>query len=252
MTLPAAAPPPQAGPHPGREAMLEVREIVSGYGQSMVIQGLSLEVGKGEAVALLGRNGAGKTTTLRSIMGLTPPRSGSVRFDGRDITGWPSHRIARLGLSYVPDDRRIFPELSVEENLELGRRASGRTGRWTLERVYELFPILRERRAQGGAQLSGGEQKMLAVSRALVQNPSLILLDEAAEGLAPLIVRLFVQAIGEISTTGISILLADQNLKFARRVAARGYIIDKGRIEFQAAMEDVWNNEEIVRRYLAV
>lgn len=204
-------------------------------------------------MALLGRNGAGKTTTLRSIMGLVRPRKGSIRFEGTELVGKPPYAIARLGISFVPDDRRIFPDLTVEENLELGYRlAARRKGPWTIERVYELFPVLKEYRKRGGTQLSGGEQKMLALGRALVQNPRLLLLDEAAEGLAPLIVQEFVRVIREISASGITILMADQNLKFARRVAQRGYIIDKGRIEYHDDIERIWANEEIVRRYLAV
>jgi len=233
--------------------MLQIENIVTLYGPSMVLQGLSLRVETGEVVALLGRNGAGKTTTLRSIMGLTPPRSGHIRLEGVDIAGWPPHQIARLGIGYVPDDRRIFPDLTVEENLELARRVpSQKQGPWTVAKVYELFPLLREYRHRGGTQLSGGEQKMLALGRALVQNPRLLLLDEAVEGLAPLIVQEFVRVIHEISASGITILMADQNLKFARQVAQRGYIIDKGRIAYHDEMEQIWANEEIVRRYLAV
>jgi branched-chain amino acid transport system ATP-binding protein len=233
--------------------MLHVDNIVTYYGPSMVLQGLSLSVEAGEVVALLGRNGAGKTTTLRSIMGLTPPRLGGIRFEGQDIVGRPPHQIARLGISFVPDDRRIFPDLTVEENLELARRVAGqRDGPWSVAKIYELFPVLRDYRERGGTQLSGGEQKMLAVGRALVQNPHLLLLDEAVEGLAPLVVQEFVRVIHEISASGITILLADQNLKFARQVARRGYIIDKGRIEYHDDIEEIWANEEIVRRYLAV
>lgn len=233
--------------------MLQVEGIYTYYGPSMVLQGLSLAVEKGEVVALLGRNGVGKTTTLRSIMGLTPPRRGSIRLNGQEIQGWAPYAIARAGISFVPDDRRIFPNLTVEENLELARRSVGyRAGPWDLDRVYTEFPILRDYRRRGGTQLSGGEQKMLAMGRALVQNPGLLLLDEAVEGLAPLIVREFVRVIREISASGITILLADQNLKFARQVAQRGYIIDKGQIAYAAEMEEIWNNEEVVRRYLAV
>lgn len=233
--------------------MLQVENVVTRYGLSMVLQGLSLGVEAGEVVALLGRNGAGKTTTLRSIMGLTPPQSGSIRFEGVDIVGMAPHQIAGLGIGYVPDDRRIFPDLTVEQNLELARRVSPQVdGPWTVAEVYELFPVLGDYRQRGGTQLSGGEQKMLALGRALVQNPRLLLLDEAAEGLAPLIVQEFVRVIHEVSASGITILMADQNLKFARRVAQRGYIIDKGRIAYHDEIENIWANEEIVRRYLAV
>lgn len=234
--------------------MLQVENIVTLYGLSMVIQDLSLSVEAGEAVALLGRNGAGKTTTLRSIMGLTPPRSGVIRFDGVDIVGKPPHQIARLGIGYVPDDRRIFPDLNVEENLLLAARLASHQneGNWSLERVYSLFPMLREFRARKGSLLSGGQQKMLALGRALVKNPRLLLLDEAAEGLAPLVVEEIIRVLAEVRESGITILLADQNLKFCRRVADRGYIIDKGRIFHQGTLEEIWDNEQIVRQYLAV
>ena len=232
--------------------MLNLEDVESAYGESLVLQRVSLSVEAGEVVALLGRNGAGKTTTLRSIMGLLRPRSGSITFDGTDLVGMPAHRIARQGLSYVPDDRRIFAELTVEENLELARRAARREGEWDLNRVYKLFPVLKDYIRRGGMQLSGGEQKMLATGRALIQNPRMLLLDEASEGLAPKIVQQFVEVVREISATGITVLLADQNLKFARRVADRGYIMDKGVIEHSDDIEAIWANEQIVRRYLSV
>ncbi len=232
--------------------MLNLEDVESAYGESLVLQRVSLSVEAGEVVALLGRNGAGKTTTLRSIMGLLRPRSGSITFDGTDLVGMPAHRIARQGLSYVPDDRRIFAELTVEENLELARRAARREGEWDLNRVYKLFPVLKDYIRRGGMQLSGGEQKMLATGRALIQNPRMLLLDEASEGLAPKIVQQFVEVVREISATGITVLLADQNLKFARRVADRGYIMDKGVIEHSDDIEAIWADEQIVRRYLSV
>jgi branched-chain amino acid transport system ATP-binding protein len=233
--------------------MLQLVDVVTLYGRSLILHGISLAVDQGEVVALLGRNGAGKTTTLRSIMGLVHPRSGSIRFHDAQLIGRSPHDIAQLGISYVPDDRRIFPDLTVEENLLLAQRAApDHDGVWSVTDVYELFPVLREYRHRGGTQLSGGEQKMLALGRALVQNPRLILLDEAAEGLAPLIVQEFVRVIREVTASGITILLADQNLKFARRVAQRGYIIDKGQIEYHGDIEDIWANDSIVRQYLAV
>ncbi|MPZ89278.1 MAG: ATP-binding cassette domain-containing protein [Nitriliruptorales bacterium] len=232
--------------------MLGVEDLHTAYGQSLVLQGVSLTVNRGEVVALLGRNGAGKTTTLRSIMGLVRPRSGRIHFEGTDLLGKPSHAIARLGLSYVPDDRRIFPELTVEENLVLAARAAGRRGEWDLARVYGLFPVLADYRRRGGLQLSGGEQKMLATGRALIQNPRLLLMDEASEGLAPKIVQQFVEVLREISASGITTFIADQNLKFARRVADRGYIMDKGVIEHAGDIEAIWANEDVVRRYLSV
>lgn len=232
--------------------MLRVEQLDAGYGESLVVQDVDIEVDWGEVVALLGRNGAGKTTTMRCIVGIVPVRSGRIRFDGEDLRGERPHAIARRGISYVPDDRRIFAELTVEQNLEIARRAAKRDGDWDLDRVYELFPVLREYRRRGGLQLSGGEQKMLATGRALVQNPRLLLMDEASEGLAPKLVQRFVEVLREISATGITVFLADQNLKFARKVADRGYIMDKGRIEHADDMEAIWEDEEIVRRYLSV
>ncbi len=234
-------------------AILEVREIITCYGQSQVLHGVSLFVGQGEVVSLLGRNGVGKTTTFRSIMGLTPPRSGNILLQGTELVGKKPFEIARLGIGYVPDDRRIFPDLTAEENLEMARRlAKGREGTWTFERVYKLFPVLEKLKNSRGNCLSGGEQKMLAIGRALMKNPDLILLDEPIEGLAPLVVRNLVEVIREIQRSNVTILLADQNLKFCRKVAGRGYIIEKGLIQFQGDTESIWQNEEIVRKYLAV
>jgi branched-chain amino acid transport system ATP-binding protein len=232
--------------------MLKVRDLVTAYGLSTVIHGVSMEVEAGEIVCLLGRNGAGKTTTLRSIMGLTPPRSGRVAFKGEEITWRQPFEVARLGIGYVPDDRRIFGELTVEENLEIVRRVTRRDGRWTIREVYQLFPVLRELRGNWGSGLSGGEQKMLALGRALMGNPTLLILDEPSEGLSPLMVRSLVEAIRQIRSEGVTLLLADQNLKFARRVADRGYIIEKGSIRYAGRLEELWANEEVVRKYLAV
>ena len=232
--------------------ILEVRDLVAAYGLSRVIHGISLEVEAREVVCLLGRNGAGKTTTLRSIMGLTPPRTGRVTFKGEEITGRQPFAVARLGIGYVPDDRRIFADLTVEENLEIVRRVTRRDGRWTMQRVYDLFPLLRELRANRGGGLSGGEQKMLAIGRALMGNPILIILDEPSEGLSPLMVRTLVEAIGQIREEGVTLLIADQNVKFARRVADRGYIMEKGNIRYSGRLEELWANEEVIRQYLAV
>ena len=232
--------------------ILEARELVTGYGFSVVIHGISLDVDTGEIVCLLGRNGAGKSTTLRSIMGLTPPRSGRVTFRGEEITGRQPFEIARRGVGYVPDDRRIFSDLTVKENLEIVQRVTRREGRWSLERVYQLFPVLRELSAKPGAGLSGGEQKMLAIGRALMGNPALLILDEPSEGLSPLLVRTLVDALRRIREEGTTLLIADQNVKFARRVADRGYIMEKGTIRFAGPLEQLWQNEEVVRRYLAV
>jgi branched-chain amino acid transport system ATP-binding protein len=232
--------------------ILEVRDLVTAYGLSRVIHGISLDVETGEVVCLLGRNGAGKTTTLRSIMGLTPPRTGRITFKGEEITGRQPYEVARRGIGYVPDDRRIFADLTVEENLEIVRRVTRRDGRWTRERVYALFPLLKELRANRGGGLSGGEQKMLAIGRALMGNPILLILDEPSEGLSPLMVRTLVGAIRQIREEGITLLIADQNVKFARRVADRGYIMEKGTIRYSDQLEKLWANEEIIRQYLAV
>ena len=232
--------------------VLQVQNLVAGYGQSAVIHGISLAVGQGEVVCLLGRNGVGKTTTLRSIMGLTPPRAGSVVFKGAAIQGRPPFQIARLGLGFVPDDRRIFPDLTVHENLELARRVAGRSGRWTVERVCELFPVLRNLLDHKGNHLSGGEQKMLAIGRALMQNPELLLLDEPIEGLAPLVVKHLGEALRQIREAGVTILMADQNVKFCRKVADRGYILERGLIQFEGTMAAIWENEAILSKYLAV
>jgi len=233
--------------------LLEVSDIVTLYGQSLVLDGVSLTVDKGEIVALLGRNGAGKTTTLRSIMGLTPPRTGSIKFMGVDITGKQPFEIANLGVSYAPDDRRIFPDLTAEENLLLVGRLARKSGDgWTTQKVYQLFPALEPVRSSKGGRLSGGEQKMLALGRALMKNPELLLLDEPSEGLAPLVIKALVEAIAEIRQAGVTIFIADQNLRFCRKVADRGYILEKGVICYQDEMEKIWQNEEIISRFLAV
>jgi branched-chain amino acid transport system ATP-binding protein len=234
-------------------AILEIKEIVTSYGQSQVLHGISLEVGAGEVVALLGRNGVGKTTTFRSVMGLTPPRSGSILLKGSELAGKKPFQIAQLGIGYVPDDRRIFAGLTAGENLELARRLAKKTdGPWTIEKVYRLFPVLEKLQGSKGTTLSGGEQKMLAIGRALMKNPEVLLLDEPSEGLAPLVVRNLADIILEIQRSGVTILLADQNIKFCRRVAGRGYIMEKGLIQHQGSMDEIWGNEELVRKYLAV
>ena len=233
--------------------VLEVNNIVTFYGQSLVLDGVSLEVDKGEVVALLGRNGAGKTTTLRSVMGLTPPRSGSIKLLGIEIVGKLPFQVAALGIGYAPDDRRIFPDLTTEENLLLaGHLSKRKNGDWSVERVYNLFPVLRDVRTRKGGFLSGGEQKMLALGRALMTNPALVLIDEPSEGLAPLMVAALSKAIREIRDTGVTVFLADQNVRFCRKTADRGYIIEKGTIRYQDEMKNILENEEIVKKYLAV
>jgi len=232
--------------------MLVVDRINTYYGTSHVLQDVSLQVQAGRAIALLGRNGAGKTTTLRSIMGLTPPRSGSIRFLDDEIRALPPYDIARMGVSYMPDDLRIFPDLTCQENLEIARRVCKRPGYWTLERVETLFPVLKARRTQKGASLSGGEKKMLSLGRALMTNPKLVILDEPSEGLAPIVVRTLRETIDEIRARGLTILLADQNLKFCKQVCDYGYILEKGTVVHEGTMEAIWANEDIVKRYLAV
>jgi branched-chain amino acid transport system ATP-binding protein len=232
--------------------ILEVEAINTFYGKSHILQDISFNVDSGEVVALLGRNGVGKTTTLRSIMGLTPPQNGVVRFKGEQTSGNPAYVMARKGIAYMPDDLRIFPDLTCEENLEIARRLSGRSGYWNRERVEALFPVLSERPRQMGLNLSGGEKKMLSMGRALMANPDLVLLDEPSEGLAPMVVSNLVEVIGEIQKKGMTILLADQNLKFCRRVCQRGYIIEKGRIVHEDTMEAIWSDEEVIQKYLVI
>jgi branched-chain amino acid transport system ATP-binding protein len=228
--------------------VLEVEAIHTYYGESHVLHGLSLRVAPGEAVALLGRNGAGKTTAIRSIVGFTPPRAGRVVFEGQAIERWPAYRIARRGLALVPQGRRIFAPLSVRENLLLGARAAG----WTLERVFELFPRLRERQAQSGGTLSGGEQQMLAIARALLTNGRLLLLDEPSEGLAPLIVRDIGTTLLALKAQRLSLLLVEQNYHLALRVADRVYVMNKGQIVYEGTPAGLEAAEDVKRRYLGV
>jgi len=232
--------------------ILAAEDVDTFYGTSHILQGVSLSVEEGEVVALLGRNGVGKTTTLRSIMGLSPAKRGSITLHGKRISGLPPYEVARLGVAYVPDDLRIFPDITAEENLEIARRLSRRQGYWNLERVYELFPKLADLAPSKGINLSGGEKKMLGIGRALMATPSLLLLDEPSEGLAPLVVANLVDVLGRIHAQGMTILLADQNLKFCRKVCGRGYILEKGTVRFGGRMEEIWGNEEIIRKYLVV
>ena len=229
--------------------MLVVDGIQTYYGESHVLQGVSLEVGPGELVALLGRNGAGKTTTISSIIGFLRPRSGRVTVSGRDLTGRPPHMIAGMGVGLVPQGRRIFAPLSVRENLTFAARSSGP---WSLERVYALFPRLKERQNVRGTSLSGGEQQMLAIGRALLMNPTLLLLDEPSEGLAPLILRDIGRIIGELKQSGIAILLAEQNLAMALSVADRCYVLNKGQVVAEASAESLRGDEELKHRFLGV
>ena len=233
-------------------ALLEVEEIHTAYGLSRVLFGISLEIAAGECVCLLGRNGVGKTTTMRSIMGLTPPGEGYVRWHGKDITGWAPHRVARAGIGFVPEDRRIFAELTVWENLEVGDRAARRPGRWTIDAVGELFPVLRERRDQRGGFLSGGEQQMLTIARTLMGNPELLLLDEPSEGLAPLVVDLLREKIDELKAQGLTILLAEQRVDFALALAERVYVLEKGAVRFSAAAAELRQDKALLDRLLSL
>jgi len=230
--------------------MLDVEGLHTFYGASHVLFDVSLRVERGEVVCLLGRNGAGKTTTLKSIMGATPPRQGRIRFKGEEVAGRAPYLLARKGLGYVPDDRRIFADLTVAENLDIAARPSSGSRRWDRARVYDLFPALRERASQKGGHLSGGEQKMLAIARALVGNPELLLLDEPMEGLAPLLVRALEEQIIRLKGTGMTVLLAEQNVHSALRLSDRGYVIDDGHIRYQGSVSDLKENEEVRRRYL--
>ncbi len=233
--------------------LLNVERIHTFYGLSHILFDVSLEVRKGECVTLMGRNGAGKTTTLRSIMGMTPPRQGSVTFRDMPIHGKPSHEVARLGLGFVPEERAIFPELTVWENLDVARKPGARDQvEWTEERVYSIFPRLAERHNQMGGTLSGGEQQMLTIARTLMGNPDLILLDEPSEGLAPLIVTTIGELVRQIKDEGVTILLAEQNTYFALELSERVYIIDDGRIQYSSTVEELRQNPDIIEKYLAV
>ncbi len=230
--------------------MLNVENIHSYYGASHILHGVSLEVAKGEVVSLLGRNGAGKTTTLRSIIGLTPPKQGTIHLKGEETTGRKPHSMARMGVSYMPETRGIFPSLSVYENLTLA--AGRRPGPWTVERVFEIFPRLEARRLNGGAQLSGGEQQMLAIARSLLLNPELLLLDEPTEGLAPIIVQDIEDRLEAIKREGMTILLVEQNFRFATNLADRVYVLGKGAIQWSGSTEEILADESTQKTWLGV
>ncbi|MBI3998566.1 MAG: ABC transporter ATP-binding protein [Armatimonadetes bacterium] len=232
--------------------MLEVEGIHTYYGLSHILFDVSLRVEAGEVVCLLGRNGAGKTTTLKSVMGVTPPKRGRIRFNGEEIVGRPPHVLAQMGMGYVPDDRRIFPDLTVRENLEIAAKDPAGHRQWDRDRVYALFPALREKEPVKGGHLSGGEQKMLAIARALMGNPELLLLDEPMEGLAPLLVRALEEQVLKLKAISLTVLLAEQNVHSALRLSDRCYVIDDGHIRFQGSVLDLKENEEVRRRYLLV
>jgi branched-chain amino acid transport system ATP-binding protein len=229
--------------------VLSVKGIHTYYGLSHILYDVSLEVSKGEIVGLLGRNGAGKSTTMRSISGLTPPRQGTITFHGEPLAGKQAYRLVRQGIAYVPDDRRVFADLSVDDNLEITYR---RNAEWNKDRVYDIFPALREIKDRRSGNLSGGEQQMLTIGRSLMTAPELLLLDEPTEGLAPLIVRDLEQQILRLRDAGISILLSEQNIKSAMKLIERVYVIDNGRIRFEGTAAEFEANDEIKKRYLMV
>ena len=231
------------------EPILAIDGLETCYGLSQVLFGISLAIGEGEMVTLMGRNGMGKTTTVRSIMGLTPARAGRVRFAGQEIRGWPAYRVAQAGIGLVPEGRQIFPNLTVRENLVA--TAAG-NGAWTLESVYELFPRLSERASSMGNQLSGGEQQMLAIGRALMTNPRLLILDEATEGLAPLIRRDIWNCLARLKATGLSILVIDKNVGALMRVADRHVLIERGRVVWEGASAALAAVPDVQHRYLGV
>ena len=227
--------------------MLAIEHIDTFYGLSHILFDLSLRIDEGQVVCLLGRNGAGKTTTLKSVMGLTPPKNGTIRFKGEDVTGRQPYQMSRKGVGYVPDDRRIFADLTVAENLEIAARKASSGKDWDQQRVFELFPALGEIPQRKGGLLSGGEQKMLAIARALMTNPDFLLLDEPTEGLAPVMVNTLQKTIRTLKQAGFTVLLAEQNVRFTLELSDYGYIIDDGRIRYEGTVEQLTGNEEVRR-----
>jgi len=231
--------------------MLEIENINTYYGDSHILHGVSLSVGEGEIVCLLGRNGAGKTTTILTVMGYLQPRPGRIRYRDRDIAGLPPYEVARLGFGFVPQERGIFPSLSVRENLTVFARSGGK-GFWTLQRIFDLFPVLRARERNLGFQLSGGEQQMLSIARALMLNPAMLLLDEPSEGLAPMIVQQIIEVLERLKQEGLAILLVEQSLRTAFAVGDRHHVLNKGEICFSGSAAELENNEFVLRNYLSV
>jgi branched-chain amino acid transport system ATP-binding protein len=231
--------------------MLDLENVHAYYGDSHVLHGVSLSVRQGEVVCMLGRNGAGKTTTILTVMGYLQPRPGTIRYNGRDIAAMSPFAVARLGFGFVPQERGIFPSLSVKENLTTFARAGG-TGYWTLERIFDLFPNLRARERNLGFQLSGGEQQMLSIARALMLNPTLLLLDEPSEGLAPMIVQEIVKVLARLKQEGLAILLVEQNLRTAFALGDRHHVMNKGEICFTGTSAELESNDFILRNYLSV
>jgi len=233
-------------------SQLELNSVNTHYGTSHILFDVSLEVNEGEVVCLLGRNGAGKTTTLRTIMGLAHASSGSVQFNGLEINGREPYEIARLGMGYVPDERLIFPDLTVRENLEIAIKRGANGFGWTVDKIYELFPKLAELDGNLGGYLSGGEQQMLTVGRTLMGNPSLVLLDEPVEGIAPIVVQELGEQIRKLRDMGMTILFSEQNLRFAHQISDRAYIIETGRIRFNGTMAELHKNKKIQQKYLMI
>ena len=233
---------------------LELRNVHTHYETSHILFDVSLEVNQGESVCLLGRNGAGKTTTLKSIMSLASASAGSIRFNGVELIGRAPYEIARLGIGYTPDERLIFPDLTVRENLEIAIKpgAAGAPAQWTVERVYEMFPVLAPLGARLGGYLSGGEQQMLTIGRTLMGNPSLLLLDEPVEGVAPVVVQELTRQIKALKTMGLTILFAEQNMHFATEISDRAYVIEKGHIRFHGTMRELAANAEVKQKYLMI
>jgi branched-chain amino acid transport system ATP-binding protein len=233
--------------------LLAVNDVHAFYGKSQILHGISMEIDKGEIVALLGRNGVGKSTTLKSIMGLVSPKRGSVLFKGAELAGLKAHTICRTGVGYVPEERRVFPELTVKENLLMGLKPGHCVeDPWTIEKIYERFPRLGERERQKGKHLSGGEQQMLTMGRTLMGNPEILLLDEPTEGLAPALVDMVVQICHEVNERGCSILVVEHSLDVALSLASRGYIMSKGEVVFHGSRDELANNEEVRKKYLEV
>ena len=232
------------------DPLLTLDGVCTNYGKIRILRDVSLTVGEGEVVALLGLNGAGKTTTMRSILGLTPPRAGTIRYAGRDITGWPAYQVARLGVGYVPEGRRMFKDLSTLENLQLAE--NGRAGAWTIKRVFEHLPKLDELRSRKAGRLSGGEQEMLAIGRALVANPHLLLVDEPSQGLAPLVVEEVYRILAELKHTGVAILIVEQNALLALKISDRAYVLDSGRIVHSGAAAELAADRDRIRTLMGL
>lgn len=231
--------------------MLEVRDLHAYYGKSHILHGVSLDVGEGEIVSLLGRNGVGRSTTCKAIMGLVPPQ-GSVRFRGQELSGLRTDLISRAGIGYVPEDRQVFPTLTVRQNLELGLRKKGVFGRWSFDDVFRLFPNLDNRQNNPAGVLSGGEQQMLTIARTLMTNPDLLLLDEPSEGLAPLVVDMLLEKIGELKQGGLTILLAEQGLEFSLALADRVYVLEKGEVRYTGPSSALRDDRDLADRLLAL